>query len=56
LFAKIKAELEGGMIDQLLAEREETEDYMDRDEAAMMGRVMHDVKRPFDGLLREFGW
>lgn len=57
LFSKIKAELEGGMVEQLLAEQgDEMEDYMDKDEAAMMGRVMHDIKRPFDELLKEFDW
>jgi hypothetical protein len=56
LFARIKAELEGGLVDQLLAEQngEEENDYMDKDEANMMGRVMHDLKRPYDALLREF--
>lgn len=57
LFLRIKAELEGGLVEQLLAEQEENEeDMMSGDEALMMGRVMHDIKRPFDELLREFDW
>lgn len=58
LFLKIKAELEGGMIEELLAEQAEDEedDMMTGDEALMMGRVMHDVRRPFDELLKEFDW
>jgi hypothetical protein len=58
LFLKIKAELEGGLVEQLLAQRDEDDEengeMMNRDEAAMMGRVMHDVRRPFDDLLKEF--
>jgi hypothetical protein len=58
LFLKIKAELEGGLIEQLLAQQrdEDQDEMMNRDEAAMMGRVMHDIKRPYDELLREFDW
>jgi hypothetical protein len=57
LFLKIKAELEGGLVEQLLMEQDDEEDdYMTGDEAAMMGRIMHDVKRPYDELLREFDW
>ncbi len=58
LFLKIKAELEGGLVEQLLADQEdeEDEDMMNADEAGMMGRVMHDIRRPFDELLKEFDW
>lgn len=57
LYSRIKAELEGGLVDQLLAEQSsEEDDYMDKDEAAMMGRVMQNIKRPYDELLNEFGW
>lgn len=59
LFLKIKAELEGGLVDQLLKEHEleENDDpIMTRDEAVMMGRVMHNVTRNFNALLKEFDW
>lgn len=57
LYLKIKAELEGGLVDQLLAEQEAEEEELSlEDEALMMGRVMYDIHRPLDALIREFDW
>ncbi len=57
LFQRIKCELEGGLVEELLAAQEnDEEENMVRDEAMMMGNVMVDVQRPLDQLLREFGW
>lgn len=57
LYFKIKAELEGGLAEQLLAEQEqEDEEMMLDDDALMMGRVMHDIHRPLNALLLEFDW
>jgi len=58
LFLRIKAELEGGLVEQLIA-NQDNDDYdvsNGVDEALMFSRAMFNVKRPLDALLKEFDW
>jgi hypothetical protein len=57
IFLKIKAEIEGGLVEDLLRQQEEKD--LDTQDAEMISRLMDtDIKRyrPYDKLLREFGW
>lgn len=54
LFLKIKAELEGGLVDQLLLEREAEEEIDLEDDSMLFERTMYDIHRPLDKLLKEF--
>jgi hypothetical protein len=57
MFLKIKAEIEGGLVEDLLRQAEEKD--LDTQDVEMMERLMDtDVRRlrPYDKLLREFGW
>jgi hypothetical protein len=58
IFLKIKAEIEGGLIEDLLKQLENEDDDKSPDvqDAELVGRSMIPRYRPHDALLREFGW
>jgi hypothetical protein len=58
IFLKIKAEIEGGLVEDLLRQAEEKD--LDTQDVEMISRLMDDDTvrryRPYDKLLKEFGW
>jgi hypothetical protein len=57
IFLKIKAEIEGGLVEDLLRQAEEKD--LDTQDAEMLSNLIDgDMRRtrPFDKLLKEFGW